>query len=68
MNTLVRTLVTLVVALVAIVVGWQLWSYYMLEPWTRDGRVRADVVSVAPDVAGLVSDVFVHDNEKVSKG
>jgi RND family efflux transporter MFP subunit len=63
-----RVLLTLVVVLVAIAVGWQLWSYYMLEPWTRDGRVRADVVTVAADVSGLVSDVFVHDNEKVSKG
>jgi multidrug resistance efflux pump len=63
-----RALLTLVVVLVAIVVGWQLWSYYMLEPWTRDGRVRADVVPVAADVSGLISDVFAHDNEKVSKG
>ena len=63
-----RVLVTLVVVVVAIAVGWQLWSYYMLEPWTRDGRVRADVVTVAADVSGLISDVFVHDNEKVSKG
>src|ERR1700751_5275680 len=61
-----RVLLTLVVVLVAIAVGWQLWSYYMLEPWTRDGRVRADVVTVTADVSGLVSDVFVHDNE--SKG
>jgi RND family efflux transporter MFP subunit len=63
-----RALLTLVVLLVAIVAGWQLWSYYMLEPWTRDGRVRADVVTVAADVPGLISDVYVHDNEKVSKG
>jgi RND family efflux transporter MFP subunit len=63
-----RVLLTLVVVLVAIAVGWQLWSYYMLEPWTRDGRVRADVVTIAADVSGLISDVFVHDNEKVSKG
>jgi multidrug resistance efflux pump len=35
-----RALLTLVVVLVATVVGWQLWSYYMIEPWTRDGRVR----------------------------
>ena len=63
-----RVLLTLVVVLVAIVVGLQLWSYYMLEPWTRDGRVRADVVTVAADVSGLISDVFVHDNEKVRKG
>jgi RND family efflux transporter MFP subunit len=64
----VRVLVTLIVVGAAIAVGWQLWSYYMLEPWTRDGRVRADVVAVAADVSGLVSDVFVHDNEKVTKG
>jgi len=63
-----RMLVTFVVLLVAIAVGWQLWSYYMLEPWTRDGRVRADVVTVAADVSGLISDVFVRDNEKVRKG
>jgi RND family efflux transporter MFP subunit len=63
-----RALLTLFVVLVAIVAGWQLWSYYMLEPWTRDGRVRADVVQVASDVSGLISDVFVRDNEKVSKG
>src|SRR5277367_6015842 len=63
-----RVLLTLAVVLVAIAAGWQLWSYYMLAPWTRDGRVRADVVTVAADVSGLVSDVFVHDNERVSKG
>lgn len=66
--SLVRVLVTLFVVAVGIAVGWQLWSYYMLEPWTRDGRVRADVVTVAADVSGLVSKVFVHDNEKVTKG
>lgn len=63
-----RVLLTLVVVAAAIAVGWQLWSYYMLEPWTRDGRVRADVVTIAADVSGLVGDVLVHDNEKVSKG
>ncbi|MGB7890103.1 MAG: HlyD family secretion protein [Xanthobacteraceae bacterium] len=75
MSSIGRVLVTLIVVLVASVVGWQLWSYYMLEPWTRDGRVRADVVTVAADVvtvaadvSGLVSDVLVHDNEKVIKG
>jgi RND family efflux transporter MFP subunit len=63
-----RVLTTLVVVALAVVVGWQLWSYYMLAPWTRDGRVRADVVPVAADVSGLVSDVFVQDNQTVTKG
>ncbi len=48
--------------------SWQLWDYYMNAPWTRDGRIRADVVRIAPDVSGLVSEVLVHDNQVVHKG
>ena len=40
----------------------------MAAPWTRDGTVRADVVKVAPDVSGLVSEVLVLDNQDVRKG
>lgn len=67
-SNLSRVLVTLAAVVVAAIVCWQLWSYYMLAPWTRDGRVRADVVTVAADVSGLVEKVYVHDNEKVTKG
>ncbi|MDR3521522.1 MAG: HlyD family secretion protein [Acidocella sp.] len=63
-----RFLVTLAMVLVAALVAWQLWVYYMLAPWTRDGRVRADIVEVAPDVSGLVSNVYVHDNQSVHIG
>lgn len=63
-----RFLVTLLVLIVASIVAWQLWNYYMLAPWTRDGRVRADVVALAPDVSGPVVEVFVHDNEAVKAG
>jgi len=63
-----RVAVTLVVVVIAAVIGWQLWVYYMEEPWTRDGVVRADVVGVAPDVSGLVSEVLVQDNQQVRKG
>ncbi|HEX2942623.1 MAG TPA: efflux RND transporter periplasmic adaptor subunit, partial [Rhodopila sp.] len=65
---LARIGVTGLALLVAGGVTWQLWVYYMDEPWTRDGRVRADVVGVAPDVSGLVSEVLVHDNQPVRKG
>jgi RND family efflux transporter MFP subunit len=68
LRTLGRIAVTLVVVLVAGVAGWELWSYYMLAPWTRDGRVRADVISIAPDVSGLVASVNVHDNQPVHRG
>ncbi len=62
-----RMVVTAIVVGVAAVIGWQLWIYYLEAPWTRDGRVRADVVQVAADVSGLVSEVLVHDNQAVKK-
>ena len=46
----------------------KLWVYYSDAPWTRDGRVRADVVTIAPDVAGLVTEVLVRDNQTVKRG
>ena len=64
-SLLVRFSVTCLAVVVAGLIAWQLWSYYMTSPWTRDGRVRADVVSLAPDVSGPVVKVFVHDNETV---
>lgn len=45
-----------------------LWVHYMESPWTRDGRVRADVINIASDVAGLVVEVPVRDNQRVKKG
>ena len=48
--------------------GYELWDYYMLSPWTRDARVQADVVNIAPDVAGFVDDLRVKDNQFVHKG
>jgi RND family efflux transporter MFP subunit len=62
------------IALTAIAVaaaGWvgvYLWDYYMRAPWTRDGHVRADIVQVAPDVSGFVTEILVRDNEPVKRG
>lgn len=63
-----RFTITAVMLVVAGLVGWQMWIYYMEEPWTRDGKVRADIVAVAPDVSGMVSDVLVRDNQDVQRG
>ncbi|MEY2168694.1 MULTISPECIES: HlyD family efflux transporter periplasmic adaptor subunit [unclassified Rhodanobacter] len=67
-TSLLRFLFTAVVVLAATVLGHALWKHYLYSPWTRDGRVRADVVQIAPDVAGLVATVPVHDNQFVHKG
>jgi len=59
---------TLLVFAVATFIVRTLWVHYMDSPWTRDGRVRADVINIAPDVAGLVVEVAVKDNQPVKKG
>lgn len=61
-------LATLLVLALAIWIGRTLWVHYMETPWTRDGRVRADIINVAADVTGEVVDVPVRDNQLVKKG
>ncbi|MEE1868171.1 MULTISPECIES: efflux RND transporter periplasmic adaptor subunit [Pseudomonas] len=68
MRALVRIAVTLCLVAVAILAGWKLWQYYMLTPWTRDAKIRADVVIIAPDVSGWVRELKVHDNQQVKAG
>lgn len=60
--------VTLAVVAIAVAIGWKLWNIYMYEPWTRDARVRATILNLAPDVSGLVSSLNVVDNQSVKKG
>src|SRR6185312_6720649 len=64
----IRILVTVVVVAAAGVAGWYLWRTYEESPWTRDGRVRVNVVMLAPDVAGAVTDIRVKDNQSVRIG
>lgn len=68
MRSLVRVCLTLAVVVVAVLAGWWLWNFYMLSPWTRDARVRADIVSIAPDVSGWVVELKVADNQQVKAG
>lgn len=68
MRALVRIAVTLCLVVVAIFAGWKLWQYYMLTPWTRDAKIRADVVIIAPDVSGWVRELKVRDNQQVKAG
>jgi multidrug resistance efflux pump len=66
--TLGRIALTLAVVIAALFAGRRLWTHYQRDPWTRDGRVRADVVQVAPDVSGLVSRVAVAQDQPVKRG
>jgi RND family efflux transporter MFP subunit len=61
-------LITLATIAVAVPLGWAMWDAYMGAPWTRDGTVRAYVVTMAPEVAGRIVELPVVDNQFVHKG
>jgi multidrug resistance efflux pump len=61
-------LVTAVAVAVAAVFTTMMWNAYMDAPWTRDGTVRAYVVTMAPEVSGLIVELPVADNQFVHKG
>ncbi|WP_454122210.1 efflux RND transporter periplasmic adaptor subunit [Kosakonia sp. Marseille-Q7440] len=68
LSLLGRYALTLSAVAVATLAAFILWKHYAQTPWTRDGRVRADVVQIAPDVSGPVSRVMVRDNQWVNRG
>ena len=56
-------LITLATIAVAVVLGRAMWDAYMGSPWTRDGTVRAYVVTMAPEVSGRIVELPVADNQ-----
>lgn len=71
MKTLIRkfsrTAITVVLVILAFIAIFNARVYYTESPWTRDARFSADVVAIAPDVSGLITQVNVHDNQLVKK-
>jgi p-hydroxybenzoic acid efflux pump subunit AaeA len=63
-----RYAITLILVVIAVIVVFRAWAFYTESPWTRDAKFAADVVAIAPDVTGLVTDVRVQDNQHVKKG
>ncbi|SFL70807.1 biotin/lipoyl-binding protein [Methylobacterium pseudosasicola] len=68
LKRLLRPLLTLAVVAATMVLLVGLWRAYMLAPWTRDGRVSAEVVRVTPEVSGTVVEVRAIDNQFVHRG
>ena len=66
--TLIRSAATIILVIAAVLAAIGMWNHYERSPWTRDGRVRADVVRVTPDISGLVTSVAVRDNQQVKAG
>jgi multidrug resistance efflux pump len=64
----VPILVTLIVLVLAGVCVWTVWMAYVAAPWTRDGSVRAYVVTITPEISGRIVQLPVVDNQFVRKG
>jgi multidrug resistance efflux pump len=64
----IPVLITLATVALAGLLAWATWDAYMGAPWTRDGTVRAYVVTMAPEVAGRIVELPVADNQLVHKG
>jgi multidrug resistance efflux pump len=63
-----RILLTIGACVLAAVVSVEMWKTYMTAPWTRDGTVRAYVVTIAPEVVGRIVELPISDNQFVHKG
>jgi RND family efflux transporter MFP subunit len=63
-----KTAATLLIFLLAVLAALVIWDSYVTAPWTRDGSVRVQVASIAPQVSGQITEVRVVDNQYVHKG
>ena len=63
-----KVFITLGVVALALVAALLMYERYLTKPWTRDAYVRANVVGVAPRVAGPIVQILVKDNQAVKKG
>ncbi len=63
-----RFLITVLLLGAALWMGRSAWDNYMESAWTRDGRIKADVINISADVAGTVTEVLVKDNQLVQQG
>jgi len=63
-----KSLATIAVILVGI--GAVLWYYwdYVVNPWTRNGQVMAQVIQITPRVTGTIVERPIVDNQFVKKG
>ena len=65
---LVPVLITLMLVAAAAICAWAAWDAYVAPPWTRDGTVRANVVTMAPEISGRITRLPIADNQYVRRG
>ncbi len=68
MKNPLKSLISIIVIALSLFILYLFYDYYTYYPATRDGKVKGDVVSVASDVTGRITDIYIHDNNRVKKG
>jgi len=68
MKTLLKYVATGLVVLLAAGLVFLRYREFLVNPWTRDGQVRADVVQIAPRVSGPIVTLNIRDNQLVKAG
>jgi len=63
-----KYLVTVIVVALAFVAALAMYARFTSRPWTRDAQVRANIVGIAPRVAGPIINLPIKDNEFVKRG
>ena len=67
-NSKLKLFTTGAVILVAAGIVVAKYWYYLTNPWTRDGQVRAQVIQMTPRVSGPIVDLPIQDNQFVKAG
>ena len=68
MNISRKYLLTGAVVLIAVVAVLLKYRDYVVNPWTRDGQVRAEVIQITPRISGPIVELHVEDNQFVKAG
>jgi RND family efflux transporter MFP subunit len=63
-----KTAATLLIFALAVIAALVIWDSYVTAPWTRDGSIRVQVASIAPQVSGQITEIRVVDNQYVQQG
>ena len=63
-----RIILHILIIMALLTIGVMIWDKYMYTPWTRNARVRAEVINISPDVSGWLTSVEAKNSEMVKKG
>jgi len=68
MKNVIKFLLTAAVVIVAVLMVFDKYRDYVINPWTRDGQVCAQVIQITTRVSGPIVDLPIRDNQFVETG